>query len=197
MLQERAYLIRSCCHIVQYHQIHHLEQELPYPPNLRKIPLTLLLFPALLMLLQPQLQNFGIFIEDNTPTKQEENIISKNNISVLVADSNEFSCAKTKKILENSILKKGKIIQVSNKSLLKTIIQNNNFNFIFIEYELFDEETLNDIFLRAKEKTYIFVTNSSRKRLFAKKYNSEQIKINFLYRTIEKDYINALIKINL
>ena len=144
-----------------------------------------------------KLQNFGIFIEDNTPTKQEENIISKNNISVLVADSNEFSCAKTKKILENSILKKGKIIQVSNKSLLKTIIQNNNFNFIFIEYELFDEETLNDIFLRAKEKTYIFVTNSSRKRLFAKKYNSEQIKINFLYRTIEKDYINALIKINL
>jgi hypothetical protein len=144
-----------------------------------------------------KLQNFGIFIDENEPKEQEQNALTKNSLSILVADSNEFSCVKTKKILESSILKNGKIIQVSNKSLLKTVILNNNFNFIFIDYEMFDEETLNEIFLRAKEKTYIFITNSSRKRLFAKKYNSEQIKINFLYRTIEKDYINALIKINL
>lgn len=144
-----------------------------------------------------KLQNFGIFIDEEKSEKKDENIFSKNGISVLIADSNEFTCLKNKKIIENSILQNGKILQISNKSLLKTVIQNNNFNFIFINYELFDEEILNEIFLRAKEKTYIFVTNSSRKRLFAKKYNSEQIKINFLYRNIEKAYINALIKINL
>lgn len=144
-----------------------------------------------------KLQNFGIFIEENQPEEKKETILSKNTASILVADSNEFTCVKTKKIIENSILQNGKIIQVSNQTLLKTIIQNNNFNFIFIDYELFDEEILNEIFLRAKDKTYIFVTNSSMKKLFAKKYNSEQIKINFLYRNIEKDYINALIKINL
>ena len=144
-----------------------------------------------------KLQNFGIFIEENRQEKENENVLSKNTLSILVADTNEFSCIKNKKIIENSILKNGKIIQVSNKGLLKTIIKNNNFNFVFIDYELFDEEILNEIFLRAKDKIYIFVTNSSMKKLFAKKYNSEQIKINFLYRTIEKDYINALIKINL
>lgn len=141
-----------------------------------------------------KLNKFGLenICISNQKTNPLKNLVKR----VLIIQKNELDSMRTRNVLHFAGFSNSDIICISDLKSLKTNINLAFVKYIFIDSKMFDKSLIDEIFLKQNNRNVkIFVMNCDNVYSQNYKYNNDFQNIKFLYRTLDKNYIKALISL--